>query len=369
MQAAITAIGIATPSYTQSQAKVIEMMKKHLPLTKSEQRLLKTVYQNSGIHHRHSVLEDFIKTEESLSFFPNDPTLPYPSTAERMTVYKENALTLALSAIHQCLNFKDHFDRKNITHLITVSCTGMYAPGLDIEIVHALSLLPTTQRITINFMGCYGTFNGLKTAHAICLADKTAKVLLVSVELCTIHFQKEATVDNFISSAIFSDGSGALLIEGSEEPFSQALILTDFYCDLLPEGKQEMTWDIGNFGFDIKLSSYVPNLIEKGIAKFVQRFLSRKKLILNNIDFYAIHPGGKKILEACERALNISSSENKFSYEVLKNYGNMSSATIIFVLKRLWETLTLSDHNKKIFGCAFGPGLTLESMMLTIHHV
>ncbi len=358
MQTAITALGVATPPYTQLQTKVIDMMVRHLPLTKPEQRLLKTIYRNAGICYRHSVLEDFIKPGQPLDFFPNDPALPYPNTQQRMVVYKENALKLALSAIEQCLNSYEDFDRKNITHLITVSCTGMYAPGLDIEIVHALALPTTTQRVAINFMGCYGTFNGLKAAQAICQADKTAKVLVVSVELCTIHFQKEATIDNFISSAIFSDGAGALLIEGEQSAYPRAFVLTDFYCDLLPEGKQEMTWDIGNCGFDIKLSSYVPDLIGNGIATFYQRLLSRKTL--SNVDYYAIHPGGKKILEACETALNISSFDNRFSYEVLKNYGNMSSATIIFVLKKLWETLTVSDHHKKLFCCAVSTVVVTE---------
>jgi predicted naringenin-chalcone synthase len=130
-----------------------------------------------------------------------------------------------------------------------------------------------------------------------------------------------------------------------------------------------MTWDIGNFGFDIKLSSYVPKLIEGGIAKFVDKLLNRKEMKMKDISYFAIHPGSKKILEACENALNISTQDNQFSYKVLQKFGNMSSATIIFVLKQLMQHMTKIDHGKKAFCCAFGPGLTLESMVLTLRYV
>lgn len=368
MQSAITAIGIATPAYTQSQSYVLELMLKHLSLSKPEQRLLKTIYRNSGINNRYSVLEDFIKPKEAGYFFSQDSVSVFPNTQQRMKLYKENALNLALSAVHQCLNFRKDFNKNEITHLITISCTGMYAPGLDIEIVNALELASSTQRLAINFMGCYATFNGLKAAQSICQANKDAKVLLVSVELCTLHFQKEATVDNFISNAIFADGAGVMLIENNTSS-SSALLFKDFYCDILSEGQQEMTWDIGNFGFDIKLSSYVPDLIAKGIVNFFERLLSKKTLSFEHIDYYGIHPGGKKILQACEQALKLSAGHMQFSYDVLKNYGNMSSATIIFVLKKISAQLTSKDHEKNLFCCAFGPGLTLESMLLTVRHV
>ncbi len=367
MTVAITGIGNATPHFKQSQSKVIDFMASVLPLNKVQNRLLRMIYREAGIEYRHSVLEDFVKTSEPLKFFPNNQELDFPSTQYRMKIYKENALSLALSAIEDCFLSQPDLTKNDITHIITVSCTGMSAPGLDIEIVQALAMPSTIARTTINFMGCYGAFNGLKAAYALCKADPTAKVLVVSVELCTIHFQKSATIDNLISSAIFSDGAGAFIVEGMSTS-TQAFILSDFYCDLLPEGNQEMTWDIGDFGFDIKLSSYVPQLIESGIASFAEKLLQRKSLTLENIDYYAIHPGSKKILEVCENALNITEEDNQFSYDVLRQFGNMSSATIIFVLKKLWEKITKSDHGKTAFSCAFGPGLTLESMVLTIHY-
>ena len=366
MTVAITAIGNAVPDYTRPQSSVMEVMAEVLLLNKVERRLLKTIYREAGIESRYSVLEDFLKTRGQFSFFPNDLVADFPSTQQRMKIYKENALTLALNAIEACLN-GIKTAKENISHVITVSCTGMSAPGLDIQIVEKLNLTKTLQRMTINFMGCYGLFNGIKAAHAICKAQPNAKVLVVSVELCTIHFQKNASIDNLIASTIFSDGAGALLIENN--PFrDKYMILDNFYCDILSQGCNEMTWEIGDHGFDIRLSTYVPDLIEMGIGQFVQSMLSGLSLPIDKIDYFAIHPGGKKILEACEKALNITANDNRFSYEVLKQYGNMSSATISFVLKKLWNALNRPDHQKRIFSCAFGPGLTLESMLLTLYH-
>lgn len=366
-QPSITAIGTATPIYRQSQSELFDLITTRFQLNRAEQRILKTIYRESGVDYRHSVLEDFIKKNDALTFFPNNPDDSFPSTETRMKIYKENALNLALSAIHDCFSSLTHFNKEDITHLITVSCTGMFAPGLDVELVQHLGLTQSLQRTAINFMGCYGLFNGLKVAQAICKGDKTAKVLLVSVEICTIHFQKKFNLDNLIASTIFADGAGALLIEGNPSQ-NRYFTFQAFYCDILAKSQEEMTWDIGNHGFDIRLSSYVPHLIEKGIAEFFNKLLKRKALTFDNIHHFAIHPGAKKILEACEHSLKISPEDNRYSYEILRNYGNMSSATIAFVLKKLWQSMKQTDHQKNIFCCAFGPGLTLESMLLNIHY-
>jgi len=367
MPVAISGIGTANPQYTQTQSNVLTLMTKALQLSKVEQRLLKTIVREAGVERRYSVLEDFIKTEEMLTFFPNAYHDEYPSTHQRMKLYQQHALPLALVAIEQCLA-QAAINKNAITHLITVSCTGMYAPGLDIEILQQAAMPSTVERATINFMGCYGVFNALKMARSICTADEHAKVLIVSVELCTIHFQKSLSLDNLISSSIFSDGAGALLVETAPQT-DKYFILSDFYCDIVPDSEREMTWDIGDYGFDIRLSSYVPQLIEQGIGQFIDRLLSRKSAHGENFDYYAIHPGSKRILEACEQALKIKPEDNRFSYEVLRQFGNMSSATITFVLKKLFANLNQADHAKKVLSCAFGPGLTLESMILTLNHV
>lgn len=365
MKAAITAIGTANPIYKQHQKAAADLVANVLDLPLYEKRLLKAIYQSTGIEYRHSVLSDFCKQPGSYEFFPNDVNAAFPTTADRMRVYKENALKLALSAIKDCLTPLKHFDANTITHLITVSCTGMYAPGIDIEIVKHMQLRSHVKRTMINFMGCYGSFNAIKVADAICKAEPNAKVLVVSVELCTIHFQKNASIDNIFSNAIFADGAASLLIEAKPKDH-QHFSLEGFYCDLLPEYSDAMAWHIADHGFDIVLSSYVPQAIQSGIAEFADRFMQREAMVLSDIDIYAIHPGGYKILKACEKALSLHESCNQYSYRVLRDYGNMSSATVLFVLKAIWEDMTNHHINQKIFSCAFGPGLTLEAMFLQV---
>lgn len=366
MQPSITTIGTANPINKRNQKDIAELISTALQLKPAERRLLKSVYNATGIEQRHSVLDDYCKLPGEFIFFPNDPSVPYPSTHARMNLYKEHALKLCLQAIENCLSQLPGCDISEITHLITISCTGMYAPGVDIEIVQHLNLNSNIKRTAINFMGCYGAFNGLKVADSICKADTNAKVLLVSVELCTIHFQKKMNLDSIISNAIFADGAACALIEANHN-HHQYFTLNNFYCDLLPQTSQEMAWHIADNGFDIVLSSYVPEIIQSGINLFLNKLLTQSQLNRSDIDLFAIHPGGLKILQACESSLNISEFDNRYAYYVLRNYGNMSSATILFVLKAILDDLNNIGDHKNIFSCAFGPGLTLESMILKTH--
>lgn len=362
MKSAITAIGTATPAHKQNQQIAAEIVIRALQLKPLERRLLKSIYKSTGIENRYSVMGDFCKQPGEYEFFPNDTSAPFPSTAARMNVYKANALPLALQAIKNC--FAQYpVTLSSITHLITVSCTGMYAPGLDIEITEQLALNSSIKRTAINFMGCYGAFNAIKVADAICQADENAKVLVISVELCTIHFQKNGAMDSIFSNAIFADGAAAVCIEAQPKN-KKHFLLESFHCDLLPQHRKEMAWHIADSGFDIVLSSYIPQAIQSGIANFTQRLLDKQAISLADIDFYAIHPGGSKILKACEQALNITEADNRYSYDVLRDYGNMSSATVLFVLKAIWDNINEDDRHKQIFSCAFGPGLTLEAMLL-----
>lgn len=396
MDIAITAIGTAVPEFGQSQQNVASFFSKHLELDPQETRRLKAIYRATGIDHRYSVIADFIRNKEDYEFFGKDAS-EIPCTEKRMELYQKNALPLAIKAIKDCLglenglrlspenyqslsankyNEKDNI-LNSITHIITVSCTGMYAPGLDIEIIQHFKLSNTTHRTAINFMGCYGAFNAIKTAHAICSSNPKNKVLIVSLELCSLHIQHKKSWDHLLSGAIFSDGAGALVVETlaqskktlNKNSFNKNTFkLLNFYCDILPESQAAMTWRIANYGFDIILSSYVPDLIKSGIKKFTDRAFEYYDL-KQRPDIYAIHPGGVKILKACEEALDLQMEDNQYSYEVLRKYGNMSSATIIFVLKNIWDQFQKNpstSSEKNIFSCAFGPGLTLESMMLSI---
>ncbi len=241
----------------------------------------------------------------------------------------------------------------------------MYAPGLDIDLVKALDLNSSIKRTCINFMGCYAAFNAIKLGEAFCSESKDNKVLIVCTELCSLHFQKENTEDNWLANALFADGSAALLME-SQTKNRVKLKPVSFYCDISMEAEQDMAWNVGDFGFEMKLSAYVPEAIRKGIKQLTTKLLSNIDLSVSEISFFASHPGGRKILEVIEDELSLTKGKTKPSYKILRDFGNMSSPTVLFVLKEILDDLEKGDQAKKILSFAFGPGLTLESMLLEI---
>ena len=360
----ISSIGTANPGTSISQGKIVEFMTRGLDLGRDEEDRLKVLYRATGIQERYSVIPDYGLNGQPYTFYPKTSGFePFPSIKVRMEHFKSLALNLSMEAIDDCLGSVQAPDQ--VTHLITVSCTGMYAPGLDIELIDRLGLPPSTERTAINFMGCYAAFNALKIAQKICSVDDKAKVLVVCVELCSIHFQKGKEEETLLANSLFSDGAAAVLIE-SEPRSPVKLEIERFYCDLETSAKEEMTWDIGDFGFEMRLTTKVPDVIEGSIGHLTQKLLGELGLKTEDIDFFAIHPGGKRILQTIERKLEIPRERNRFAYDILRNYGNMSSPTILFVLKEIYQTLTKSDHNKRVLSFAFGPGLTLESMLLTV---
>ncbi len=363
MPTCIQSIGTAVPSYRCKQADLAAFMSRHLQLDKKQSRNLHILFATSGIKHRYSVVPDYSSPEEDYVFFPKNEELePFPGTADRMVFYRKEALGLAIAAIDDCFVTLDS-STDSITHLITVSCTGMYAPGLDIDLVSELGLKTDVERTSINFMGCYAAFNALKVANHIASNNRDARVLIVSVELCSLHFQKSADEDAMLSNALFSDGAAAALIS-SEKISSARLEMTNFYSDLALDGKEEMGWFIKDVGFEMKLTAEVPEVIRSGIGKLTDQLLSR--VHSHDIRHYAIHPGGRKILDLIEEALQIPQEKNEASRYVLSEYGNMSSPTVLFVLKKLLTQLDQRNHEEDILSFAFGPGLTLESMLLKV---
>lgn len=369
MKSYIAAIGTANPGIPVSQERAADFMITALNIEGTRSGRLRKLYQSTGIRERYSVLEDFQRSRGEFEFFSNASEMePMPGVSRRMEVFRSAGLKLALSAVEDCLHRSELTDRRAITHLITVSCTGMSAPGLDIELVDALHLAPGVHRTAINFMGCYAAFNAIKVADACCKADPTARVLVVCVELCTLHFQKHRSIDQIFANALFADGAAAMLVQ-SQPGQGFALSPVAFHCDLIRAGKEEMAWSITEAGFEMVLTAYVPKLIRLGIGEMATRLLAQLGLALAEIDYFAIHPGGRKILEVCEEVLGISQEDNRFSYRVLQAYGNMSSPTVLFVLNEILGQLNSGDCGKKILSFAFGPGLTLESMLLEIDHV
>ncbi|MFL5742868.1 MAG: type III polyketide synthase, partial [Flavisolibacter sp.] len=208
-----------------------------------------------------------------------------------------------------------------------------------------------------NFMGCYAAIHGLKIGDAICKADPDARVLIVCTELCTLHFQRQATMDNIASSLLFGDGSAAVLMTGNSSK-EKGLYLDQFHSEIIPKGRRDMAWELSSSGFVMTLSGYVPDLIEEDFRSITDHALENENIKSSDISHWCIHPGGKRILEAIQHSLQISAEELKSSYETLREFGNLSSATILFVLKKMMKQKT---SIRKLFGAAFGPGLTVET--------
>lgn len=357
----IVSIGTAVPAYCHQQMDILQFMQAVYSTTETDKRKLRFIYQQSGIRQRYSVIADYSKPIEDWKFYPPTENLePFPTLEQRMMIYNKQAPLLSVDAIRNCLNHVHN--PKKITHLITVSCTGMSAPGLDLQIVELLDLEKNIFRTSVNFMGCYAAIHALKIAAAICKADEHAQTLIVCTELCTLHFQREATLDNITSSLLFGDGSAAILMTGNKNK-DEGLHIDNFYSEVIPKGKRDMAWELSSNGFLMTLSGYVPDLIEEDFEKIVDRALKKENSSKKEISHWCIHPGGKRILEAIHKSLKFTNGRLSASYKVLNDFGNLSSASVVFVLK---EMLHEKKAIKKLFGAAFGPGLTVETF--TAHY-
>ncbi len=325
----------------------------------TENRKLKFLYQHSGIDSRYSVIPDYSWEIKDWKFYPQAENLePFPSLEQRMTLFNKYAATLSVGAIRNCIN--GLIQGKEITHLITVSCTGMSAPGLDLQLMELMDLPKNIYRTSVNFMGCYAAIHALKMADTICKNEKQAKVMIVCTELCTLHFQKEPTMDNVTSSLLFGDGSAAVLVTNDDYK-EKGLRLDQFYSEVITRGKKDMAWELSSSGFLMTLSGYIPELLEEDFNPLVTRALEKAGIEKEKITHWCIHPGGKRILDTVHKSLGLTNGELNNCYAVLKDYGNMSSATILFVLKKIMETSSRKDQ--KIFSAAFGPGLTMETFV------
>lgn len=356
----IVSIGTALPEYKHEQQKIFEFMSRVYAVNEIEKRKLRFLYKYSGIQTRYSVLPDYSISADEWEFFtPTENLEPFPSIEKRMKSFRQHAAPLSIKAINNCL--KD-FPIKNVTNLITVSCTGMSAPGLDLELMELLDLPVTTWRTSVNFMGCYAAIHALKIADAICKADEKANVLIVCIELCTLHFQKKYSPDNISSGILFGDGAAAVLVTGNKE--TDGMNMDHFYSSVSIKGKQEMAWEMSSSGFLLTLSGYVPELIEEDFNQFANDAMKGTGLTKEDITHWCIHPGGKKILEAVHNSLEFTNGQLQHCYDVLNDYGNMSSPTVLFVLERIQKALDKKQRNN-IFGAAFGPGLTIETFILS----
>ncbi len=316
--------------------------------------LFDRLVKRSQIDHRWSVLT--LADEGRSAGVGNEEVYRrgnFPTTGERMRLFERFAADLGAKAV-EGLEMGER--TREVTHVLAVSCTGLYAPGLDLQLIERCGLDPSVERTVVGFMGCYAGINALKLARHIVRSDPEARVLIVSVELCTLHLQETTDLEKVLSFLIFGDGCAAALV--TSDPVG--LSLDRFHAALLPEGAEHITWRIGDNGFDMHLSGQVPASVGEAIRR--GRGLILDGAATEDIDLWAIHPGGRTILDAVEGALALEPEALGDSREVLRRFGNMSSATVLFVLQRLMERAQPGER-----GCAmaFGPGLTAETLLFT----
>ena len=349
MPLSVIGLGTAVPQGRISQAEALALAPQMHAASPRQQRLLERIYQRSGVTHRHCI-------PPSVS--------PNPTTAERMRRYQPAALDLAQRASRLALEDAG-IEASAITHLITVSCTGFGAPGFDLALMGSLPLSMDVARTHVGFMGCHGAFNGLRVARAFVEADPRACVLLCAVELCSLHLQEGWNPDHIVANALFADGAGAVVAVGSEvgglsSSKTGGLQLVASSSTVLAGTEDLMGWTIEDHGFSMVLSSQVPSRIADHLRPWLDRWLAGQGLALPEVETWAVHPGGPRILRAVLESAALQPAQIDLSTEVLSQFGNMSSATILFILERL----RTRAGSGPCLALGFGPGLTVEAALL-----
>ena len=362
MPAYIHQLETLVPEKSYSMAFARDFMQKHVADRDAIKRILHRVYALSGIDKRHSVITEFDSGESGDFFDAETQTFLNPGTGARNDRYTGAAKAMFTALAEKTVDASD-FGRADITHVITVSCTGFFAPGPDYYIVRALDLPPTTRRYHIGFMGCYAAFPALKMAETITAENPDAVVLIVCLELCTIHLQPKTDTDSLLSAAVFADGAGAAIVSRREPaPTKPALRMDGLFTALTPQGERDMAWTIGDNGFDMVLSTYIPDIIQANIGDLLLPILGENP-DPEQFGYWAVHPGGRAILDKIEHSISLKPEQLAPSRATLRDYGNMSSATILFVLKSL--LYDFPAKNKPVISMAFGPGLTVETGLFT----
>jgi predicted naringenin-chalcone synthase len=352
----LLSIATATPEFRHSQEDVCSFYSKLSAAgDQSAARKIRVIAGKSGVEARYSVIGDFSENRGDATLFESDGEPSLPGLNARMRIFRKEALKLSLKAVEGLEDFSAL--KKNITHIITVTCTGLYAPGLDVELVRDLQLKDTVQRSSVNFMGCNAAVLAFRQAYQITTTDPSALVLIVCTEICTIHFQDDTSDDYLLSNLLFADGSSAALVSGKSRE-KGALEIGGFFSKILHQGEKDMAWRLSERGFIMSLSSYVPALLMLNFGAY----LNETGIDRSTITHWAVHPGGKKILDSVQRSLSLDEQYLKYSFDILKRYGNMSSVSLMFVLNEIISQPLKS--NDRIFAVAFGPGITIESFIL-----
>jgi predicted naringenin-chalcone synthase len=361
------ATAVPEHSILQSDSAILAQS---IGITRRWRDALPALYKKSGVERRGSVLLHHESGEPQLrqSFYSkaSDSQPSGPSTAQRMQAYREFAAPLLTTACEQTIELSG-LTPQRITHLVTVSCTGFSAPGIDHELIERLGLSPSVQRAHVGFMGCHGLLNGLRVAGAIANSDKNAIVLVGAVELCSIHQQYSEDPQQLVANALFADGAASFLVAATDDtdllqPSQRAWNLQSSFSYKIPNTNHMMGWEIGDYGFRMSLSPEVPGIVEIVLRDALVGWLAENDRDLSHIDVWAVHPGGPRIIDAVESALSLPPTSLSASRSVLRNYGNMSSPTVAFVLN---ECVRSNSEMETCVVLGFGPGLSVEAMLLT----
>ena len=358
-EAHILGISAVAPALSQPQGRVAAKVLRALPADDRQAPVVQRIYQGSRIDKRHSVIADYANETLSGSFFGDSFPETAPGMSRRNEAYKAEAPALAHRAAEQALDDWEG-TREDITHVVSVSCTGLMAPGIEFHLVDSLGLSRETQRFGINFMGCFGAFKGLAVAKALALEHPEHRVLVVCTELCSLHFHLDGRLDTHVANAIFADGAAAVVVGCSPHESESAHWSVVRQGALALEATHDlMTWEAADQGLVMRLSAEVPKLIDRHVGQFAHSLLE------DGQDFHdcdwALHPGGKAILDAVTKTCGLVADQVASSWDVLREYGNMSSATFLFVLEHQRRRKRTHRHT---IGLGFGPGLSMEGVLL-----
>jgi len=352
MTARLASIGTAVPErcITQQDAEDVAA---RLTEANGRERAIRAIYQRSGVGSRGSVVLD---ADGSCSFYENGSGR-VPSTRERLDRFLPAAAALASDACASALSTAE-MDAASITHLITVSCTGFAAPGVEHALIASLGLPESVSRTNIGFMGCHGAVNALAVAKAFAESTPGARVLICCVELSTLHFQFADDPAMSVANALFADGAAAAVVTADEAGRAPCLLATE--STVIPDSAECMAWRVGDHGFEMGLSSRVPSVLADAVRPWVDGVLEKHGLAREGIRSWAIHPGGPRVLSTVRGALDLGEGACDASRGVLREHGNMSSATVLFITDRLMR----QSDGLPLMGLAFGPGLSGEAFLL-----
>ena len=359
----ILGIGTATPEHSIEQLDAATLARSFCWQGDGQLRVLQALHRRTGVRTRHSVV-----LESSTNHTPARQSFYQPATssedhgptmASRMQRYETDAPPLACAVTRTALE-KARTSPADVTHLITVSCSGFAAPGFDVSLIDTLGFSADVARTHVGFMGCHGALNGLRVAKAFTDADPDACVVVCAVELCSLHHQYGWNPERVVANALFADGAAAIVGRDASSAGHSGWSLAASGSTIIADTQDAMSWRIGNHGFEMTLSPQVPDHIRQHLPEWLERWLGEHGLSVDEIGSWAIHPGGPRVLNACAEAAGLAEHLIDPSREILAEFGNMSSPTLLFILERLQDR----GAARPCVLLGFGPGLTVEAALL-----